>query len=421
MRQHEFPISEEIEREIASASLEPEQKAAVRAIARQQLTIITGGPGTGKSYTAGQAIRILSSHSRCPVQVAIAAPTGRAAAHLESALRFQGALPSQLQLTATTLHRLLQLSPGQQHFADRMPINADFVFVDEASMIDLSLLLHLLDSVGAGTRVVLLGDVDQLPPVEAGSVFPDLAEVLGVPLQRSRRMGEGTLYTLAQAVRKGSPEEALEVFQNSEEAVFNELDWSCLSTIAIAEQIASLLPNPVRAERPDPESCLAELAQRRILCGLRQGPFGVDEINRVLERRSLARSGWRITPILISRNAPRLNLYNGTWGVLVRRSGERHGFAYFHVGHELVTIEETALPDHELAFCISVHKSQGSEFEEVVALFPPGSERFGREALYTAMTRAKKRLALWTDASVLRAALASSARGQSGVRARLSS
>ena len=384
--------------EIGSLSLQEGQVKALYMGFEKSFAIFTGGPGTGKSYTAGCFIRLLGSQKKSGYRVMITAPTGKAAAHLESALRAQGQLPDYLRCESMTLHRLLKLQPGTQKFFSDRQIDADLVVVDEASMLDPPLLLHLLNATGPNTRLLLLGDSHQLPPVEGGSLFPEIAMRFGQKLDRSLRMGEGSLFNLSQAILAG----------NVSEIAYEEIDWK-----QIIDRVCAVLPNPIYVSEPDPRQCLEDQKRFRILCALRQGPLGVDALNRELIARFKDRQGWFAIPILIVENNPKLQLYNGSTGVLIRSK------AYFFFGDELRMIPEGSLPRYEAAFFLSVHKSQGSEYDEVVAIFPPSSERFGREALYTAVTRAKKQVRIWIDEATLSVAIQSTGIKRSGLVARL--
>ena len=388
--------------------LELKQTEAIAKAARQSFSIFVGGPGTGKTYTAGWFVRLLANtHWTRTFKTMIAAPTGKAAAHLESALVAQGPLPKNLECTSMTLHRLLRIRPGNQNFFSERKIDADLIVVDEASMLDSSLMLHLLNAIGPDTQLLLLGDPDQLPPIEAGSLFSEMAELFGSRLERSLRMGEPALISLAQAILQGDVKPVLEAasgsaFDSQEQLLFELCKW---------------FPSPIHSVKPDPMACLQEHQGLRILSVLRQGPFGVDALNRELVKRferQLRPSDWLAIPILISQNDPKQELYNGTMGVLIRQGFAGQATAYFSMAEGIRAISEGALPHYEWAICLSVHKSQGSEFEEVLVLFPPGSERFGRAALYTAVTRAKRKATLLGNSSTFAAGLAAPIRKRSG-------
>lgn len=183
------------------------------------------------------------------------------------------------------------------------------------------------------------------------------------------------------------------------------------------EQICARLPSPIYEKEPEPEAWLQGYKQFRILCALRQGPFGVDALNRQIIAHfeaQLRPSNWMAIPILITQNDLKRQLYNGAMGVLIRQGFDSQATAYFFEGECIRAIREGALPNYEVTFCLSVHKSQGSEFEEVLVLCPPGSERFGKEALYTAVTRAKRKATLMGDSSTFVQALATPTGKRSG-------
>ena len=366
-------------------------EAQIKAIEKgfiNMLTLFSGGPGTGKTYTAASFIRILAA-TQDSCRVILSAPTGKAAAHLESILRSKA---PHLTWQSMTLHRLLKLRPNRQKLFSSQTIDADLVVVDEASMMDGYLLLHLLQAIGPNTRLLLLGDADQLPPVEGISFFPDIAEYLGQKLSYSVRMGEGGVRKISQAILERKTEE------------IPLLSWPA-NVDLLKDFLCKQLFSPYHAKKPDLDSLFQELNRFRILCALRQGPFGVDSLNQQIltyfQKQSVL--PWLAIPILISQNSIKLDLYNGTPGILLRYNGR--GTAYFLCENGLRSIEEKALPSYELAFCLSIHKSQGSEFEEVIVIFGPGSERFGNEALYTAVTRAKKKVQICADAASFQAAI----------------
>ncbi|HEX2583296.1 MAG TPA: AAA family ATPase [Chlamydiales bacterium] len=382
-------------------NLQEAQRNAVTAGFKKMFALFTGGPGAGKTFTAGCFIRLLAAAREKPLKVALAAPTGKAAAHLESMLRKQGS-QEKIKCEATTLHRLLKLQPGMQRLRSEWTIDADLVVVDEASMLDAALLLHLLNAIGPNTRLLLLGDPDQLPPVEGGALFAELADLFGERLEGSLRMGSGELLDFSKAIRAGKIEkkESEAVLWLGMKEPSEWVDW-----------LIPRLPNPIFSSQPlQPR----EQKNFQVLCALRQGPSGSDALNREILahfERKLEAGCWLMVPIMILENDAKQQLYNGTTGVLVRPAFQRQALAYFEGGK---TIPESELPRYEIAFCLSVHKSQGSEYEEVALLFPPGSENLGREALYTGVTRAKRRVHIAIDDTTLENLLKVTAKKRSG-------
>ncbi len=182
--------------------LMPAQAEAIRKSLEQSLSLISGGPGTGKTYTAALLVRLLlSALTKKQFYVSIAAPTGKAASHLEAALG-QFTDP-RLHCQTSTLHKLLKLQPGSQRLFKGERIDADLILVDEASMIDVSLLAHLLEAIGDESLLILIGDSNQLPPVDAGSLFAEISELFGSRLDRCMRTEDRDLEQLSEAVKRG--------------------------------------------------------------------------------------------------------------------------------------------------------------------------------------------------------------------------
>ena len=392
-----------------SSQLSVRQAAVIRHAIDHCATVVSGGPGTGKTFTAGQLIQICVRalrFDRPALRVKIAAPTGKAADRLAQTI----APVDRLDLEALTLHRLLGLYPGRCRLFDERSIDADLIIVDEASMIDASLFAHLLAAIPNGARLVLLGDADQLPPIDGGSVFADIAERFAIRLEHCHRTSDAALQQLYEAARTGDVKR-----------LDNRLEPLPTDLIAWIEPMLGCL---TFNERPSPADLIQRFDQMRVICPLRQGPRGVDAINAALLKRQqgrLSRGQWWAAPILITSNDAALQLYNGTPGVVIGRyqGGELPcgtEEAIFADGRRFPLYE---LPSFEIAFALSVHKSQGSEFEHVVCYLPPGSEEFTREALYTALTRAKRSVRIAGTRETLEKMIAARSRQDNGFQERI--
>jgi exodeoxyribonuclease V alpha subunit len=433
------------------------QRRACERTALRRLTLVTGGPGTGKTYTAARALLLLQAlHAgAAPLRVALAAPTGKAAARLrqsvELALTGAGGSPLAAQLSAGTLHRLLGWNPSAVPGAQAAPapVRADVLVVDEASMIDAEMMDALLAALPAGSRLLLLGDADQLASVEAGAVLADVAGAAAdaglagpdaaplaaqtVRLTHTHRFG-GAIGRLATAVRDGDAAALLAGAAAAEAAdpTGDAVRWlpptAGLAPAALAQRLAqaALDPSPdgdwpshadwlqQLAQRPagEPEHrawvarLLAALERFRVLCALRDGPTGVAGVNAAVERLAAAR-GW-LQPgaawysgrvVMVTRNDPGSGLYNGDIGlVLPLRPGREGGMAAWFAGTAEAgprPVAVTRLPQAETAFAMTVHKSQGSEFQHAMLVLPAAdSPVLTRELLYTGITRARRRLTL---------------------------
>lgn len=386
----------------------PGQIAAIRAVLGQSLSLICGGPGTGKTYTAAHLVKLLSSslnrQEKKDFRVCVAAPTGKAASHLHAALQGQGCFDPALHIETFTLHRLLKLQPGSNRLFAGGRIDADLIIVDEASMIDTLLLAHLLEAVGEETLLVLIGDPDQLPPIEAGSLFAEMGALFGIALAQCMRTEDSHLQALAQAVKQG------------DFGTFSQL-WTPHSEPVSADLLYSRIDPVFLATLPDPRFCLEKYSRFCILNAIRQGSDGADALNTQIFQILQKKDKWWAAPILATVNDSFCEIYNGMSGILIGQN-MRVEAAYFP---DLATGEMRRFatpPPYELAFCLSIHKAQGSEFDEILALFPQGSEHFGREALYTAITRAKNNIEIRGEPETLQGMLLSTSRMMSSFSAR---
>jgi len=420
-----------------------EQRGAAEVALTRGLTVLTGGPGTGKTTTVARLLALLAEQAERaggpPLRIALAAPTGKAAARLVEAVRKEvtvlaaadaGRLPA---LTATTLHRLLGSRPDtgsrfRHHRDNRLP--HDVIVVDETSMVSLTMMARLLEAVRPESRLVLVGDPDQLASVEAGAVLADLVEGLAagpdspvVRLSTSHRFGE-SIGALAQAIRLGDADTALQVLS----AGGDHIEW--VQTQSPADVLRKVLVPQALALREaallgDASAALANLEQHRMLCAHRRGPYGVAHWNRQIERWLAEQTEMPVwaqwypgRPVLVRANDYGLGLYNGDTGVAVLCDGELRAVVNGAGGP--VQFAPGRLADVETMHAMTIHKSQGSQAAEVTVLLPPPDSRLlTRELLYTAVTRARDKVRLIGSAEQLRAAVDRRAVRATGLSRRL--
>ena len=433
-----------------SAALAGSQEEAVALALANRLTILSGGPGTGKTTTVVRFLEALMPPGAPLVRLGLAAPTGKAAARMEEALRDGLARAGRPELLAAlpraaTLHRLLGVRrnmPGFRHHAGN-PLALDYLVVDEASMVPLPMMASLLDALPASARLLLLGDRDQLASVDPGSVLADLVDAALLPngplrgtlavLKKNFRFGnDNAIYRLAEAVREGRAAEALALLvAPGGEALAG-------APLPPPARLREALREPVLAgyrcycaER-DPARALEAFGRFRLLCAVRKGPYGVEELNRHAE--ALLREAGQLhgepplcagMPLLITRNDPQLGLFNGDIGLILPDPEQPEGplWAWFPGDGEAPALRRFApgqLPEHEPAFAMTVHKSQGSEFDEVLLILPERETPVvTRELIYTGLTRARRRVGLWSEPSVFGQGIARRIRRDSGLRDRL--
>jgi exodeoxyribonuclease V alpha subunit len=448
------------------------QKVAAFTAVMNNFCVITGGPGTGKTRTVAAILALLVEQAGSErLRVALTAPSGKAAARLKESVQDAKATlncPQEIKALipsdATTIHRLLGTIPDSPYFlhdADH-PLVADVVIVDEASMVDLALMSKLFQAVPENARIILLGDKDQLTSVEAGYILGDICNT-GTAIQLSKEFGklyavctsetlplkmrprenvmqdaivelrqnyrfksDGGVFKLSRAINAGEVETAFQVLRNKS---LRDLSWrpsppARSLPAAIREKVVGGYERYLQAA--EPADALAKLGEFQILCALKNGPYGVVELNRLTEQ-SLAESAllkkegqwYRGRPVMITRNDYNLKLYNGDIGVVfpdADANGEMRVF-FSDANGQVRNFSPSRLPAHETVFAMTIHKSQGSEFGAVLLILP-GDDMpiLTRELIYTGLTRARDRVEIWSAESVLRAALARRTSRTSGLR-----
>ena len=434
-------------------------------------SIITGGPGTGKTTTVAKVLSLLL-HINKDIKIALCAPTGKAAARMAESLRKAAYGSSSFirdrfeQLVPATIHRLLGPIAGHPDFKHNSthPLEADVIIVDEASMIDVALMAKLLDAVPDGCKLILLGDKDQLASVEAGSLFGDLCNALPsindfsdtflndikpllprgailpspykgenenhllfehiVALKQSHRFSDDAgIGRFSKAILNNDANEIKAFWGNQDKQLQIEENYN--------DQLIEnfVLGYKAFIEEPDIQKALFKLNRIRVLCAVRETTYGVEAINKRIEKILRQEAGlqpfqpyYEHRPIMVTSNNQQLNLFNGDIGIL-RKDESGVMKAWFETADgSLRSVLPGFIGSLETAFAMTIHKSQGSEFNEVLVILPE-SEQAGkiltRELLYTAVTRAREKvLILGERQTLLNAASVGIHRG-SGVKRRL--
>ncbi len=446
------------------------QKIAAKTAVQRHFCIISGGPGSGKTSTVVNILTLLLEQNP-NLTIALAAPTGKAKVRLQEAIKqsldglncatsikkvmpqdahtIKSLLGSKLnsRLKFFSLEKTLASKPYFRHHAGNLlPYNV--VVVDEASMVDLALMTKLAQAIPKSARWILLGDKDQLASVEAGTVLGDICEASLsensqenqenaptlqeniVLLDKSYRFSENSgIWKLAQAVKQGQSEKALRILksENYPDVNWHHLDPSEGLPRALIEQIVIRFTRCL--EEKSPEKVLQHFEQLRVLCATRRGPYGVGAINRQIEgelnKKGLIRTKNRWyhgQPIMITRNDYTLKLFNGDIGIILRNPDNRNDLQAFFpsVEGEIRLFWPNRLPEHETVYAMTIHKSQGSEFDNVLILLPQQfSTLLTRELIYTGITRAKQVIHIWGNEQVLSMAVSKKISRTSGLREQL--
>lgn len=459
------------------------QRVAAATAVLRRLAVVSGGPGTGKTFTVTAVLALLAAQACAagrPFRAALVAPTGKAATRMQEAVReardhlaavLGPAVVAELPSTASTVHRLLGLGPDglERRRRGGEPIPLDVVVLDEASMVDLALMTKLVVRLPPRARLVLVGDRDQLASVEAGAVLGDvcgpapgpsatfasrLSEILGQPvpaaagaappladavvvLRRSRRFGEASgIGRLAAAVNAGDVSVARRVLADADDvtlcpaatpaALRDRLERVVVP--ALASYFAALGRwHPGGDAGAQVQALLAALARFRVVCAHRHGPSGSERLGQEIERLLAGRgivpqlaSWYAGRPILVTRNDHALGVFNGDVGITLPDRDGRLRVAFLGADGSVRMLAPSRLPPFEAVWAMTVHRAQGSEFDAVAVVLPPEPSRVTtRELLYTAITRARRRVEIWGSTAVLETTIARTLARSSGLRDRL--
>jgi exodeoxyribonuclease V alpha subunit len=433
------------------------QKIAAKTAVQRHFCIISGGPGSGKTSTVVNILALLLEQNP-NLTIALAAPTGKAKVRLQEAIKqsldglncaisIKKAMPQEAYTIHSLLGSKLNSPYFRSHIGNLLPYNV--VVVDEASMVDLALMTKLAQAIPKSARWILLGDKDQLASVEAGTVLGDICEASLsenyqenkenaptlqeniVLLDKSYRFSENSgIWKLAQAVKQGQSEKALRILKSEN---YPDVNWHHLAPSeglprTLIEQIVIRFTRCL--EEKSPEKVLQRFEQLRVLCATHRGPYGVEAINRQIEgelnKKGLIRTKNRWyhgQPIMITRNDYTLKLFNGDIGIILRNPDNRNDLQAFFpsVEGEIRLFWPNRLPEHETVYAMTIHKSQGSEFDNVLILLPQQfSTLLTRELIYTGITRAKQVIHIWGNEQVLSMAVSKKISRSSGLREQLS-
>jgi exodeoxyribonuclease V alpha subunit len=448
------------------------QKVAACSALMKKFCVISGGPGTGKTTTIARILTLLLEQSAGKgLRIALAVPTGKAAARLQEGIMntkrelscpdiVTEAIPNE----ASTIHRLLGNIPDSPYFfhnyKNKLPF--DVVVIDEASMVDLALLSKLVQALPLQARLILLGDKDQLASVEAGAVLADICDVgtehsfskvfledlknatgyelhtrnnrenepgirdCIVQLQKNYRFGQGSgIGLVSNAVNKGDGDLAMKILKDGR---YGDIEWKELpQPNAMPHAVRDIIDEYGKYLREkDPVEIFRIFEDFRILCALREGPHGVGAINllieKILKKEGLIKSGdrwYRGRPVLITVNDYNLRLFNGDIGITLPDPDIKNNLRVFFPSADgtLRKFHPFRLPEHETVYAMTVHKSQGSEFGKVVLLLPDReSPVLTRELIYTGITRAKQGVQIWGVERVFCDALSRCIKRSSGLR-----
>ena len=421
------------------------QKVAVLMALTRQFCVISGGPGTGKTTIVIRLLEAFSNQDKT-LRVALAAPTGKAAARMQQAIAMVRQDSSKEDVLAKTVHRLLGITPNNEQgkYNAENPLAVDVLIVDEASMIDILLMSKILKALPKTARLILLGDSKQLASVDSGAVLADLCRAYAgfsecfaegvlrltgqalpsvkatslmadtvVILKHSYRFDkQSEIGQLAQSVQAGDSDKFINVLMRTGDTIWWQKKMDKATIVKRVMKLYFTFFEAIKTQQ-DPLTCMQLFEKTQVLCALNNGAESVDSVNSLIER-ALAKQSWRThqgfyhgRPIMVMKNDYSQGLFNGDTG-LVMNNDQGVLAACFLDNRMLRWVPLNRLPAHETAYAMTVHKSQGSEFEEVCIILPEqATALLTRELLYTAITRAKVKISLIATESILIQALTS--------------
>lgn len=405
------------------------QREAAKMALTHAFAIVTGGPGTGKTTTVVKILALLQELAEQPLHIALAAPTGKAAMRLQESigasiktLSCSDEIKRHIPEEVKTLHRLLGARPPSPYFHhdSNKPLPYDVVVIDEASMVDLALMSKLVDALKVGTRLILLGDKDQLASVESGAVLADLTSSLKqhtVELQKSHRF-HGDIKDLAVAVNQQQGKVAWDLLETGGEQI-GLLQEDLIPYIAKKQQLYLALIK----QGADFKQVFAAFNEFQVLCSNRQGVNGIGDINQRVEKQLHLSGHWYSgRPVMMTQNNAAMQLYNGDIGICMPDQAQNNRLMVFFLRPDgsVKKVLPTRLPPHETVFAMTIHKSQGSEFNEVLMALPDKiNPVLTKELIYTAITRAKQTVKVVANADIFASAVRQKIQRYGGLAAKL--
>jgi len=402
-----------------------DQKQAIKNAYEKTISFIIGGPGSGKTYLAAHLINnfylAFNNNNKNEFKIVATAFTGKATSHFKKMIskNFQN-----INIEVKTLHLLLDIKERKNKYFGKEKLDYDLIIVDEASMIDIRLFSYLLDSIKDKTRIIFIGDPNQLPPIEGGNIFSELIKenfITTTYLKKAIRFENDIILSIADSIKE---EDMQNFVQLLEKIKFTDLNNYENTKKTLFEEAKNYFFN-FSDKKLDMDELLEKTSKFRILTSMKKGLLGVDIINKEIFSyfyKQIKSNQFLYIPIMITKNQYQLNLFNGDLGILEYQilNGElTEGKAFFKIDEKIKNYSIYSIRSYEYAFAISIHKSQGSEFESAILIISECTQNFGKELLYTGLTRVKKKVHIISTKNYLIKMLKKSTLKKSGFCQRL--